>query len=826
MGGIGRSLVLHREGSLLNAVSASVTACHTVGWNSDSSDSSSHKRCRSSLQSCIREEVRFRSERHRALMQACGADSEHEHDNQQMFAAGTAMLRRLEDRTLDPNAKPEALEGFRLLLSFVEPSTPAQNTTAPRQAFKVQKQMQGGFDAWTVPTPSPRSVQLTSAFVPPKIRQMSWRREDIIRKREWMRSCNLSWGDRTNQVLFRRQLLNPRLLVVGASRAYDTCAFWTGTNKEVSMRATGLYRPPTAEGSEHMQFEVDSSDLEFMEPEHHARNETAMSLNTDGGERKNTRTDSVPFQEPFEDESLIPDFVTFPPHGICPLDIIGGTLATWSIMPDSQRFQPTQELQVRMWRVRLIRQGHEDHLDEFGRWHVPTPIDSERLQEVAVPAVTCDCTSRGNPFCIIFRPKLDRLVEGDQFEVELTGLRGPDQSRSFFYDFRSFRADRQDFELMHEVRKFKELLNDKAYYKEPAVTLRAQDMQALMKERRQAGDRVERPKEVPPDMGLVTHQSQVIQLGVPNIRIVVTCNVAALNAHLALIQSTGRREVKRAAKVIKIGDRFMICVKIPTAASSYELSFYCSTHTKPGILQPHAWTYTLIAGEGFNCPLTSPEHPLRSRFGYCPLTTVAKLLGVTIIAPFNYAIRTGYVYFLVQVDPNILLAEDESHPRPSTNTSSEIFRMLQEESAAAAETKGDGEIDDFHESGSKGGGSKKKVPHYSRAEGETGYVWKMQDLVRQDMDSKVQDMLGRMHFEISVIENESRIERYTTRLQQREGFPQLFDGLVAFSSFDNNCRVEMLLRVNEPNGQGVRMKSLKISEWTVVPREEILPPNL
>ncbi|CAE7861272.1 unnamed protein product [Symbiodinium necroappetens] len=131
--------------------------------------------------------------------------------------------------------------------------------------------------------------------------QVFWGSNETARRREWSRASNLSWGDRTNTVTLRRQLLSPRLQNFGASRLRETCVIRTS--------------PGTGETAED-------------EEEWAKRDET--------------------------------DFVVFPPYGVCPLELLGGhALPTWTIMPNSHRFQPTHALQVRMWRVKLLR-GEED----------------------------------------------------------------------------------------------------------------------------------------------------------------------------------------------------------------------------------------------------------------------------------------------------------------------------------------------------------------------------------------------------------------------------------------------------------------------------------
>eukprot|EP00439_Symbiodinium_sp_Y106_P077204 s1441_g16.t1 len=130
--------------------------------------------------------------------------------------------------------------------------------------------------------------------------------------------------DQTNTVTLRRQLLSPRLQIFGASRLRETCVIWTtsGTGETADDED-----PPSSTSAALAWLSVET-EIEIEIEEWAQRDET--------------------------------DFVVFPPYGVCPLELLGGhALPTWTIMPNSHRFQPTHALQVRMWRVKLLRREED-----------------------------------------------------------------------------------------------------------------------------------------------------------------------------------------------------------------------------------------------------------------------------------------------------------------------------------------------------------------------------------------------------------------------------------------------------------------------------------
>merc|ERR1719253_2556136 len=85
---------------------------------------------------------------------------------------------------------------------------------------------------------------------------------------------------------------------------------------------------------------------------------------------------------------------------------------------------------------------------------------AERISKIGISSLLCDCSEKGNSFCIIFQPDLARIADGDQFEVEIQGLCSTDSDSNlestlyFFHEFRLFHAEHIDYHLVTAARDF------------------------------------------------------------------------------------------------------------------------------------------------------------------------------------------------------------------------------------------------------------------------------------------------------------------------------------------------------------------------------------
>merc|ERR1719199_939415 len=92
-----------------------------------------------------------------------------------------------------------------------------------------------------------------------------------------------------------------------------------------------------------------------------------------------------------------------------------------------------------------------------------------------VPGLQCDCAAKGNPFCIIFNPDLQKISDGDQFEVELEGLRGSETKLHFFHEFRSFCTNHLDFHLLTVAQDFRAAMENQPLWMDPVCSLLSEE---------------------------------------------------------------------------------------------------------------------------------------------------------------------------------------------------------------------------------------------------------------------------------------------------------------------------------------------------------------
>eukprot|EP00434_Breviolum_minutum_P032432 symbB.v1.2.028681.t1/scaffold3064.1/size64389/2 len=434
------TIMLHKESSLISAISVGMLCSHTVGWSYASAPAPGQNAA-AAARVCLKEEMMQRAARH------CDWHAEtfpQESPVKGGFATWMSFSKVTEPVVLQN--LPDALGGYRTLFEIsdqwmaecyeepkIEKNLRPEPPARPRNngsSSGVRSRPGTVGTVGTVATTSREERPTTSSS---RVRQVLWGSSESAKRREWSRACNLSWGDRSKSMMLRRKLLNPKLRSLGGSRVNDTCI---------------LRAPHCADANK-------------------------------------------------EEE---PDFVIFPPEGVCPMELLVGChLPTWTIMPDSGQYQPGHSLQaepgkargflspfaaplrqVRMWRVRLLRRSPTEspelevsqslhrRLSKYSSPLLPEepPYDAIRLEELPLSFLTCDCSAEGNSFCIIFRPHLPRICEGDQ--IELSGLSGSSERHHFFHDFRSCAdLEWQDHEFFEEIQKFCKLFSDIDAFKGP-----------------------------------------------------------------------------------------------------------------------------------------------------------------------------------------------------------------------------------------------------------------------------------------------------------------------------------------------------------------------
>eukprot|EP00927_Polykrikos_kofoidii_P047702 TRINITY_DN41982_c0_g1_i1.p1 TRINITY_DN41982_c0_g1~~TRINITY_DN41982_c0_g1_i1.p1 ORF type:complete len:1223 (-),score=140.03 TRINITY_DN41982_c0_g1_i1:69-3737(-) len=701
---------------------------------------------------------------------------------EQAHESETGQVKGVQRGVLQADALPPALHALRLLwmLNVDKPCNP--------ENFAASKLL-NACNAVKLPVMPPSRP----ASKGQRIRRVA---RTEAKSRSLSKDSSMVWGDRDGAVAFRRYLLSPWTNVIGLSRIHDTCVVWSGRDSRRSKEACGTGDSPGG---------------------------VAESL---GGEQA-TATQNTP------------EFVSFPPPGIFPHELLHGKLPVWSIMPDSRMFQPTQRVCVRMWRVRI------NAAEEI----------AERLEELDLLSCMCDCSPKGNPFCIIFQPALREIMAGDQFEVEVAGLRGICESHRYFTEFRSFRANRIDEHLVTCAEHLRELLDDTSLWGEPKTTFNADSSsnggRDVSSSATRGGVRVE-SEEMPgcnqslPDVGLVSH---------PVLRFVTDCvdhtislwcpGAAAMRAQLWLARgSSGEEEVSRTALVMKFRDRFLILLKLPMAPCVFSLTLRVALPQAPDVFLDHPLKYTITTTD--TCPslLTSLEHPLKDKLGYATQLHRVQIYGITLLCPMEHRVHAGHVYFALCFDPSCPRHPKDAQGAAHSPTGTRLFshRLAQDTaesisprggkfSSTARSQKSSSSLDAGDADAGVGSGIKSRqrparrsvslLAHTPTADGCA--VRAMHECLAGRISAVVQDASDDVHIDISVLSYGSSTQRFVLRLKQRADFSNIYDGLVFVSDSDVGGRVEMFLRFPSDEGAQFEYAPLKLGEWLVC-RKDQYPP--
>lgn len=691
----------------------------------------------------------------------------------------------------------------------------------------------------------------------PRQRAIEWSPEAQQQAKNKARACTLCWGDTTEAVTFRRYLLNPALRDFGASRLKDTCVLWTAEDPGLTRRLAAQ----SGEGAE------------------------AQARGADSGMVPET------------------DIVCFPPPGLFPLELLLGLVPIWTVMPLSHLFQPTQDLKVRMWRIRLERARPDDPM--FDSCDDTLVTGAERLEEVTLESISVDCSTKGNPFCIFFRPALSYIDDGDQFEVEISGLRGHEGSRHFFHEFSSLRDDRKDHHLMGVAKELVDVMNKKSLWRvdggsatgllQPgdigasdteANLVVVEDLASNMLS--QQGDGVDQQMEAErypgyPDIGLVSHPSRSISTDSVDVTISLWCpDVVAMRAHLHLVRVANTEEVPRACVVLRIREYFLVRVKLPMASCRYELSFWAAPKSSPDGMIEHWLKYEITTTENCQNLLHSMEHPMRQMYGYALQPPACHQLGVSVLAPLQFRVQAGYVYFLAYIDPEAhrfigafsdkattaaaaagaatsravlgtftkpakalfgdrlgVVAEQGQDEEPEVVE----FQLRRHSKLATTEVRGLRLREQVGASGRGGAHARvssgtpdsvESAPPMPRRRGvvrpkthhaepqEVPVVRMLHTALAEKLSSSVQACHQMAHVDVSLVDapdGEKRTVRCVLRLRRRSDLSELHDGLLYFSDQDVGGRVEM--HIHFPLGQD--FPPLKIGEWLIARKDALFP---
>eukprot|EP00928_Gymnodinium_smaydae_P004334 TRINITY_DN11486_c0_g1_i1.p1 TRINITY_DN11486_c0_g1~~TRINITY_DN11486_c0_g1_i1.p1 ORF type:complete len:1489 (-),score=249.96 TRINITY_DN11486_c0_g1_i1:110-4576(-) len=230
-------------------------------------------------------------------------------------------------------------------------------------------------------------------------------------------------------------------------------------------------------------------------------------------------------------EDGIPTMVCYPPSGYVPIESMDSPNMPWTVSPDPGRFAPTMKCSVSMYRVRInVDAGTADRVGGA------IPLADKRI----------DCggsANSGTPFCIIFAPAFP-IRAGDQFEVELTGLRRCPASEPaclrYFVSFEQFRPQPEGCMAWPQ-----RVLNLKAFIEAPHVMndvavvvqnatdgIGAKRRGSLTRRRGRRSMKPRKPKPTmrgaraegatlydeknPPPIGVARHPDEAIELNVPH----------------------------------------------------------------------------------------------------------------------------------------------------------------------------------------------------------------------------------------------------------------------------------------------------------------------
>lgn len=600
------------------------------------------------------------------------------------------------------------------------------------------------------------------------------------------------WGDQRGTLNFRRLLLSPAASEFGAGRSRDTCVMCAATQSE----------PQWASKRGH------------------------------------------------------PDAVCYPPVGVVPLELLAGCRSPWSIMPDSTRFQPTAEIEVFAWCVRIDRPA--------GR-----PWTAERLGEVAVRGRAVDCSAKGEPFCVFFWPdlSLSQATCGVQLEVVLRGLRGPVGQLTFFYDVQPVLQEACDAQLCSQAASLRNILGDHSlWHGDPgdARTPTPPSDEEKSEARMSSAPPLEEPRPLVDDEGnwegpvpfeLISHKQTVITTKVVDLAITLRCDcVSALRADLVIIRYGGDEEAApRATQVQKLCDSyFLVRVKLPMSRCRYQLRFQASPLTAPEQLQDlEDPVYTITADDQCQTLLSSMDDPHLRKFGLAQVMSAAHRHGVVVLAPLTHRIIVGQCYFLVYVDKEVALEQawsaqqkaqgamptrprasfsegpqGECSPRcgpPALATTLFSKRLLpRKKSWRVSKTGGfprqvSAVLPDASQPSPKGSEAGTSAAGALNPGPQPAKIAELHAIMQEYVEPFAQDSNGEVHLDLMMHDGAN-----VHRLRERHDFPGFFEGFLSFAEAEHMTAVRLLIRF--PKTHVFSYWPKEVAEWMVC-RHEHFPMN-
>lgn len=619
----------------------------------------------------------------------------------------------------------------------------------------------------------------------------------VARATETVPTLDAVWADRHGALDFRRCLLNPSLRLFGVARRQDTCVMWTSADRAVDQQESAE-RPRRRSHARGGSSRVDPP-VSIDEPPSPLSPRSAGADSWDGDEARpkhDARSEAV---DASEAERI--DAVCFPPAGYVPMQLLRGGRTPWTIMPNSMRFQPTAETRVSAWRVKINR----DHAK-------PT---AERTSELTIRGFTVDCSTKGEPFCVVFWPDLQETEGRMQLEVVLSGLRGVATELTFFYELVAFLQNDLDTRLCLEGAWIREVFGDREMWAdEPRPLAVVEEVPAGSAEQK----KVCRSKQ-PLVLETVSHHDVAIVATRVDVVIVLRSEqCAAMRGKLCLIRfGEDEEEVLNAVQVQKLpGSYFIVRIKLPMAHSRYELRLYASSWRSPHELVRTSLVYQITTADQCQTLLSSLEDPLSRKFGLASVFANAQLHGVLVLAPMTRRIVIGRSYFLVHVDRALAVAtEQESISRAQSP-------RVEEGGGPGARGLRTRFFEERLGLGLPGvEAPRRPAPvvvaapkHAPVAKGRgTGVpVKQLHGCLRSALERHTQDTTGDVHLDVVL-----RGTECIARLRERDDAPGFFEGFVNFSIADVSAPVQLLLRC--PGVHAGEFTPRRVCEWLIVSGE-------
>lgn len=636
------------------------------------------------------------------------------------------------------------------------------------------------------------------------------------------------WGDRDGAFSLRRCLLSPALREFGVARRNDTCVLWTSADKEM----VKVVNKDTSQQSVEKGKRSGTKGIAGSSPRK-ARQASLQLPSTDadsvsigaGSIESVTRRQSKREAEAPGAAAVALGAVCWPPAGFVPLTLLEFGSVAWTIMPDGARYQPTASTRIRMWRVQIDR-------PPGGMW------TAERKDEVTVRGFAVDCSSQGEPFCVVFWPDLPKFAHGAQFEVVLDGLRGASTSLAFFYEFRAYLQQAINESLVKEAVGFANSLGERCLWREPRDP-EVEDKS--LESQKKSNGRLSLFVKPAPLIELVSYHEKAFTTNSVDVTIVIQSGeVATIQAQLNLLRFGGEEEmIPCGTQVQRLGgsQHFVLRAKLPMSRCRFELRLFASSSTSPQEMTEHPLKYLITTGSSCQTLLSSMEDPKWKKFGLAPVQPVAQVYGAVLISPVTRRIVIGQNYFLVYIDKQRALeaaaAEvqkvrdhvekaEQGSKRSSVQAAKSSQSRLQSKMLFSKRLLGE---DGFNPRGSTvslgatfgdfGGAGFSDMGGSKVRDNVT--MGELQKHLRRVLEPRTQDSVAEIHFDIAL-----RSGEVLHRLRERPDFPGLFEGVFNFESSDACSLVRLFIRF--PQLHAFEYAPRKLVEWYVC-RNEHFPIN-